>query len=438
MAISDAFCQALLKDVAVMSCARFPSWELDLEAPTQLLPAQYKYVVINLTNGEIVDREAGAPRWLGRPVGILQQEGIRNSKYVVSVRDEATTDRYRVLTKDVLETASEGLVSVYHFSLCAQGGGSANIHLYSGMGTGELEDIRLLVDFCDKVTGVFFVLKSNEICTGGAQLCATPSVDGYHCPCPCYLGRQSLPDLPLDGDSSKLAAKTNLDVLNFPVLREIQDAVKSMNEGTNDTVVDESCGSTLLEPLDYEKVMTTKLRLLRTVYEASGKRVVESEEFQDFVLDQVIPSPPILAGIKKIVCSSACSTDGELTLEKGTLRPKLRVRSLQMDALSSPGGNKYNACRYAAKKGVALIGDLPIGVCRNGVDIWSRPGASKQDNVFCCNSIVVELFRLDKRMGAPPDAFTELGQVGDREVDLRDSLPVLLRTGTSRPMTGTR
>lgn len=41
------------------------------------------------------------------------------------------------------------------------------------------------------------------------------------------------------------------------------------------------------EPLDYEKVMTAKLRLLRMAYEASGKRVVESEEFADFVLDQV-------------------------------------------------------------------------------------------------------------------------------------------------------
>ncbi|EKX43937.1 hypothetical protein GUITHDRAFT_163686 [Guillardia theta CCMP2712] len=287
--------RALLKDVAVMSCARFPSWELDLEAPTQLLPAQYKYVVVNLTNGEIVDRESGAPRWLGRPVGILQQEGIRNSKYVVSVRDEATTDR--------------------------------------GMGTGEFEDIKLLVDFCDKV------------------------------------GLNSVQLLPLT-DTTAHAHATWEDS----------------------------------EPLDYEKVMTAKLRLLRMAYEASGKRVVESEEFADFVLDQGYWLKPyaLYCVLRDMYGVSDPSQWGEMG----------RLSFAQMDALSSPGGNKYNACRYwywvqyhlhkqfldasryAAKKGVALIGDLPIGVSRNGVDIWSRP----------------ELFRLDKRMGAPPDAFTELGQ----------------------------
>jgi len=374
MAVESA---ALLKDVAVMSCARFPSWELDLEAPTQLLPAQYKYVVVNLTNGEIVDRESGAPRWLGRPVGILQQEGIRNSKYVVSVRDEATTDRWPVEKADRFRGTG---VSLPLFSLRSR----------SGMGTGEFEDIKLLVDFCDKVGLNSVQLLPLTDTTAHAHATwedsspySSVSVHALH---PLYLRLQSLPDLPLD------------------VLREIQDTVKSMNEGSNQTVVDESCGSTLLEPLDYEKVMTAKLRLLRMAYEASGKRVVESEEFADFVLDQGYWLKPyaLYCVLRDMYGVSDPSQWGEMG----------RLSFAQMDALSSPGGNKYNACRYwywvqyhlhkqfldasryAAKKGVALIGDLPIGVSRNGVDIWSRP----------------ELFRLDKRMGAPPDAFTELGQ----------------------------
>jgi hypothetical protein len=37
-------CDALLRDAAVMSCERFPEWELDLLPPPELLPAAYKYI----------------------------------------------------------------------------------------------------------------------------------------------------------------------------------------------------------------------------------------------------------------------------------------------------------------------------------------------------------------------------------------------------------
>jgi len=49
---------------------------------------------------------------------------------------------------------------------------------------------------------------------------------------------------------------------------------------------------------------------------------------------------------------------------------------------------------YAHKKGVALKGDIPIGVHRNSVDVWANP----------------ELFNLNAQMGAPPDAFSVFGQ----------------------------
>ena len=53
-----------------------------------------------------------------------------------------------------------------------------------------------------------------------------------------------------------------------------------------------------------------------------------------------------------------------------------------------------DAVAYAHQRGVALKGDLPIGVSRVSVDAWQHP----------------ELFHMDSQAGAPPDAFAADGQ----------------------------
>ena len=52
------------------------------------------------------------------------------------------------------------------------------------------------------------------------------------------------------------------------------------------------------------------------------------------------------------------------------------------------------AADYARSKGVALKGDVPIGVNRDSVETLTHP----------------ELFNLDCQTGAPPDTFSPLGQ----------------------------
>ena len=51
--------------------------------------------------------------------------------------------------------------------------------------------------------------------------------------------------------------------------------------------------------------------------------------------------------------------------------------------------------QYLHSKGIALKGDIPIGVNRNSVDVWMQP------RLFDCNGSA----------GAPPDYFTKTGQV---------------------------
>ena len=63
---------------------------------------------------------------------------------------------------------------------------------------------------------------------------------------------------------------------------------------------------------------------------------------------------------------------------------------------------QWNALRsYANEKGISIIGDLPIYVSMDGVDVWAHP----------------ELFQLDENhiprevSGCPPDGFSEDGQL---------------------------
>jgi len=50
--------------------------------------------------------------------------------------------------------------------------------------------------------------------------------------------------------------------------------------------------------------------------------------------------------------------------------------------------------RYAAARGVRIVGDIPIYIGSDSVDVWANP----------------KLFRLDQVAGAPPDAFSDTGQ----------------------------
>ncbi len=51
-------------------------------------------------------------------------------------------------------------------------------------------------------------------------------------------------------------------------------------------------------------------------------------------------------------------------------------------------------CAYARAHGIVLKGDLPIGISRTSVDAWLYP----------------HLFHMDSQAGAPPDAFSAVGQ----------------------------
>lgn len=124
---------------------------------------------------------------------------------------------------------------------------------------------------------------------------------------------------------------------------------------------------------DYEAVDRVKQEYLQQLFEERGKQVMDSKEYKDFVHDNEAWLKPYADYLSTLNAQSSTFT--------------YYLQFLLHQQLKE-------AADYARSKGVILKGDLPIGVNRESVETREHP----------------ELFHLDSQTGAPPDAFTALGQ----------------------------
>lgn len=151
--------------------------------------------------------------------------------------------------------------------------------------------------------------------------------------------------------------------------------------------------------LDYEAVMALKWRVTRQVFDAQQKSILRDKSFlnflkqnRDWVLDYAVFS------VKR-------DEFGTANFSKwGDWKD---CDAKKIDALSSDASVLYyiwlqfeldrqltRAVAHLHAKGVALKGDLPIGVDKESVDAWVAP----------------RLFNMDTQTGAPPDGFAVKGQ----------------------------
>ncbi len=158
------------------------------------------------------------------------------------------------------------------------------------------------------------------------------------------------------------------------------------------------------ESVDYESVVPLKLDYCRAYFRQEGKSVMESDSYKTFFKQNtswLIPYAAYsylrdvhhtadfsqwneyavydLSGIRKL-----CATDGKAYPELSFYYFLQYLLHLQFKRVSD----------YAREQGVALKGDLPIGVSRTGVEVWTEP----------------QYFNLDGQAGAPPDDFSVDGQ----------------------------
>lgn len=159
-----------------------------------------------------------------------------------------------------------------------------------------------------------------------------------------------------------------------------------------------------LPQLDYEKVNRAKLGYLRILFAQEGGKTLRSAAFKRFFAD---------AERWLVPYAQYCRLrDTYGTVDFSCWKGFEQWRESDRAKLLSPRGKDYNelafyfyvqfildkqlsaAHDYAVARGVILKGDIPIGVCRRGCDVWQEP----------------EYFNLEAQAGAPPDDFAKDGQ----------------------------
>ena len=159
-----------------------------------------------------------------------------------------------------------------------------------------------------------------------------------------------------------------------------------------------------LSQIDYEEVNRHKLAYLRLLFDQEGKRVLASPEFKAFFAETeqwLVPYAYYCHLRDSVGTADFSQWLGHETWNEADRKSLTNPRSkaykdvvfwyfvqflldAQMKAVHA----------HAKHRGVLLKGDIPIGVSRQGCDVWMEP----------------RYFHMDGQAGAPPDDFAEDGQ----------------------------
>lgn len=159
--------------------------------------------------------------------------------------------------------------------------------------------------------------------------------------------------------------------------------------------------------IDYEKIYNSRYPLLRKAYERS--KVSENKEYQKFVEENKwwLYDYALFMAVKDSfggIPWNQWSEDIRLRKEEAIkhYRNELYVEIEFHQYMQYQFFKQWNELKaYANKKGIRIVGDIPIYVAMDSADAWAHP----------------ELFQLDKNnvplaiAGCPPDGFSATGQL---------------------------
>lgn len=159
-----------------------------------------------------------------------------------------------------------------------------------------------------------------------------------------------------------------------------------------------------LDKIDYEKVNDFKINYLRQIFNQEGEKMMKTAEYKAFFQDTKQWLVPY--------AQYSYLRDKNGTADFNQWSDHQVWDEAERKALTDPKTAAYKnvaffyfvqfvldrqmqeAHEHAKAKGVILKGDIPIGVNRNGCDVWMEP----------------KYFNLNGQAGAPPDDFSANGQ----------------------------
>ena len=307
---------------------------------------EFKFIAFNEKGG--VDWETGMNRQLHAPT-------INDGEVVVTELDQA-----------FFELCDEKLAGtlIPVFSLRSKG----------SFGVGDFGDLKMMIDWVAETNQrVLQVLPINDTTSTHTWTDSYPysaiSIFALH---PQFADFRQLPEIK---DKKKA--------------REMEALRKELNE---------------LKQIDYERVNNTKTNYLRIIFKQEGEAVMKGEDFKMFVKENEHWLVPY---------AQYCHLrDSFGNVDFSSWKGHEQWHEADRKKLTDPKSKEYAdvafyyyvqfvldrqmraAHEYAMARGVILKGDIPIGVDRNGCDVWHEP----------------QYFNLNSQAGAPPDAFSINGQ----------------------------
>ena len=156
-----------------------------------------------------------------------------------------------------------------------------------------------------------------------------------------------------------------------------------------------------LPQLDYERVFDLKMRYAHAIFVQSGAQTRSSKAYAAFLADNRDWLLPYAAFCVLRDRFGTADFSQWKRLKKYSAAGVTRLYNEARDEMDFYIFLQYHLDRqlkqahaYARSKGVALKGDIPIGITPHSVEAWAEP----------------EYFNMGEQAGAPPDAFAADGQ----------------------------
>lgn len=337
------------KKPLILSNKNYPEWSTSMNLDKVVFPINYKYVLVDENSKEIE----------------IWEEGDERSIFYIDISNKSILH----IQNDIHFRYANGNwkgagVAVPVFSLRTE----------DSFGVGEFKDLKKMVDWSVK-TGMKMIqlLPVNETIATHSWLDSYPykaiSVFALH---PIYL---------------------NLDEMGSIDDEKIRDEYELARDMLNSKPY-----------VDYVEVTQVKARFFKYIFDQNWKAVKKSAAYRKFFNENKYWLEAYAAFCflrDRFKTSDFSQWDVWSVYNPEKIKHLVNPKSKHYEHIAIHYYIQFNldeqlkdVVEYAHTNGVALKGDIPIGISPNSIEAWTQP----------------ELFNLNGQAGAPPDDFAVLGQ----------------------------
>jgi 4-alpha-glucanotransferase len=320
---------------------------VQVDLSREAFPIGYKYGIYDVEHGSFIRFEDGDDRMLHDEVAPKKHTFVN--------------DGFVRLPADVWKGAG---VAIPVFSLRSE----------NSFGVGEFTDLKLLADWSRRAgLKLIQILPINDTCATHTWV-----------------------------DSYPYAAISAFAL--HPLYLNLNQLISSKNKNLPKTLEAERKRLNALDAVDYEAVMSAKMKFVRKFFPKQKNETFAGRDYQEFFGQNshwLVPYAAFCALRDKFGTADFNQWPAHRVYRVKEIAALVETDSAIRDEVELNYFIQFHlhlqlqdAAGYIHVQGLILKGDIAIGVYRHGADVWQQP----------------ELFHTDMQAGAPPDAFAAKGQ----------------------------